>query len=148
VGWRNGPARQCVNDGKGVPVAGEGGDGVQQLEEETGNEGRLTPEGDDGQGWELTEGGSRQWLHFQRHRRASGGRPWTGGNGGDEVVLVVCLRRRKRVGNTKGRAASAMPFINAAGGREGEGGSKAVSVWKRETGGESGGPSAVANGHR
>jgi hypothetical protein len=38
-------------------VAGEGSDGVLQLEE-TGDEGRSTVEGNDGRGWELTEGGS------------------------------------------------------------------------------------------
>jgi hypothetical protein len=49
-------------------VAGEGGDGVLQLEEETGDEGRSTAKGDDGQGWELIEGGSRRRrLHFRRH---------------------------------------------------------------------------------
>jgi hypothetical protein len=39
-------------------VAGEGSDGVLQLEEETGDEGRSMVEGNDGRGWELTEGGS------------------------------------------------------------------------------------------
>jgi hypothetical protein len=38
-GRRNGPARWCFNDGKGVPVAEEGGDKIMQLEEETGDEG-------------------------------------------------------------------------------------------------------------
>jgi hypothetical protein len=57
--------RRCFNGGEGVSVAGEGGDEVLQLEEETEDEGRSTVEGDDGRGWELTEGGSRRRrLHF------------------------------------------------------------------------------------
>jgi hypothetical protein len=117
VGWRNGLARWRFNGGEGVPVAREGGDRVLQLEEETGDEGRSTVEGDDGQGWDLTEGGSRlrRRLHFRRRRHASGGRSWTGGKGG-KVVLVVCLRRRK-IGGRKGWVASAVLFNDTAGGR-------------------------------
>jgi hypothetical protein len=64
VGQINGPVRWCFNGGEGVSVVGEGGDGVLQLEEEMGDEGRLTAEGDDGRGLELTERGSRRRLHF------------------------------------------------------------------------------------
>jgi hypothetical protein len=53
-------ARQCFNDSEVVLVVGEGGDGVLQLEEETGDEGRSTAEGDDGWEWVLTEGGNRR----------------------------------------------------------------------------------------
>jgi hypothetical protein len=112
------------------------------LEEETGDEGRSTAEGDDGLGWELTEGGSRRrrWLHFWRRRCASDGRSWIGGRGG-EVVLMACLQRRKRGWKRKGRAASVMPFISAAGGsgRRGGGGSGVEFAWKREKGREKGG---------
>jgi hypothetical protein len=104
---RNRPAtRSCpwrFNGGEGVPVAGEGGDGVLQLEEETGDEGRSTVKGDNGQGSELTEGGSRRRrLHFRWRQRAPNGRPWAGGRGGGEVVLVACLRKRKRGGKERG----------------------------------------------
>jgi hypothetical protein len=60
VGWRNGMARRCFNDSEVVLVVGEGGDGVLQLEEETGDEGRSTAESDGGWEWELTEGGNRR----------------------------------------------------------------------------------------
>jgi hypothetical protein len=63
--------------GEGVSVAGDEGDEVLQHDRTTGKEGRSTAEGDDGRGWDLTEGGSWRWLHFQRHRCASGGQPWT-----------------------------------------------------------------------
>jgi hypothetical protein len=69
-GWRR------FNGGMGVLVAREGSDGVLQMEEEMGDEGRLMAEGDDDQGWELTEGGSRrrrsgygEVLRWQRWRR-------------------------------------------------------------------------------
>jgi hypothetical protein len=39
VGRRNGPTRRRFNDGEGVPVVGEGGDEVLQLEEDTRDEG-------------------------------------------------------------------------------------------------------------
>jgi hypothetical protein len=67
VGWRNGLIRRCFNDGEGIPVAGDGGDMVLQLEEEMRDEARSTAEGNDGRGWVLTEGGSRRWwrLHFR-----------------------------------------------------------------------------------
>jgi hypothetical protein len=98
-----------------------------------GGEGRSTAEGDNGRGWELTEGGSRR-LHFWRRRCASGGRPWTGGKGG-EVVLVACLRRRKRGKKRKGLVASAMPLISVVGSRGRRRGSRAASAWKTEMGG-------------
>jgi hypothetical protein len=37
--------------------------------------------------------------------------------GGGEVVLVACLRRRKRGGERKGQATSVMSYIGAVGGR-------------------------------
>jgi hypothetical protein len=74
-------------------VAGDEGDKVLQHDRTTWNEGRSTAEGDDGRGWELTEGGSWRWLHFWRRRHASGGRLWTGGKGagGGELALTSCL---------------------------------------------------------
>jgi hypothetical protein len=39
-------------------LAGDEGDEVLQHDRTTWNEGRSTVEGDDGWGWELTEGGS------------------------------------------------------------------------------------------
>jgi hypothetical protein len=39
-------------------LAGDEGDEVLQHDRTTWNEGRSTVEGDDGRGWELTEGGS------------------------------------------------------------------------------------------
>jgi hypothetical protein len=47
-----------------------------QLEEEMGDEGRSTAEGDDGLGRKLIEGSSR-WLHFWWRRHASSCRLWT-----------------------------------------------------------------------
>jgi hypothetical protein len=82
-------------------VAGDEGDEVLHHDRTNGNEGRSTTEGDDGRRWELTKGGSQRRLHFRRCWRASGGRPWTGGKGG-EVVLVACAERRKG-GEKEGR---------------------------------------------
>jgi hypothetical protein len=50
--------------GRGVSVVGDEGINVLQHDRTTGNEGRSMAEGDDSQGWELTEGGSRRRLHF------------------------------------------------------------------------------------
>jgi hypothetical protein len=41
---------------------------------------------------------------------------------GGEVVLVACLRRRKRGGKRKGQVASVMPFNCEVGGRGRRGG--------------------------
>jgi hypothetical protein len=134
VGQRNGPAWQRFNGDEGVSMAGEGGGGVLQLEEETGDEGRSTVEGDDGRWWELTEGGSRRW------RRASGGWPWTGGKG---VGVKWCSWHackggreggKQRGGQRQGRLLS---MRQAA--REGERG-PSIAVSDRHQ--------PVANGHR
>jgi hypothetical protein len=49
-------AGRRFNGGEGVLMAGESDNEVLLLEEEMGDEGRSTAEGDDGRGWELTEG--------------------------------------------------------------------------------------------
>jgi hypothetical protein len=83
-------------------VAGEGGDRVLQLEEDTGDEGRSMAEGDNGRVWELTEGGNR-WLHSRRHRHASGGRPWIGGKGGaGRSGARGVLAKEEEMGEKKG----------------------------------------------
>jgi hypothetical protein len=139
VGQRNGLARWCFNDSEGVLVAREGGDGVLQLEEETGNKGRAILDG----------GGSS----LKGAVSAVGG--FTSGGVGvpsavdcgqeargvGEVVLMACLRRRKRVGKRNGQAASVMPFTGVAGGNGRRGG---CSGWRPRGRDEwrEGGPSA------
>jgi hypothetical protein len=56
------------------------------------------------------------------------------------VVLMACLRRRKRGGKRKGRAASVTSFIGVAGGRGRRGGGVrgGVRIEESETGGERG----------
>jgi hypothetical protein len=77
-----------------------------------------------------------------------------GQEAGGEVVVVACLRRRKRGGKRKGWAASVTPFIDMAGGRGRRGGVRGgVRMEERDGRGE-GGPSAavgdrpVADGRR
>jgi hypothetical protein len=135
---RNRPAtRSCpwrFNGGEGVPVAGEGGDGVLQLEEETGDEGRSTVKGDNGQGSELTEGGSRRRrLHFRWRQRAPNGRPWAGGRGGGRSGACGMLAKEEERGKRKGWAAFVMPLIGVAGGRGRRGGVRgSVHVKERD----------------
>jgi hypothetical protein len=133
-------AGRRFNGGEGVLMAGESDNEVLLLEEEMGDEGRSTAEGDDGRGWELTEGAVGGCSGFTSD--AVGVPPAVGhgqeARGGGEMVLVACLRRRKRVGKRKGQAASAMPFISATGSRERRWGVWAEAPWKRETGGERG----------
>jgi hypothetical protein len=147
VGRRNGPVWRCFNGGEGVPVAGEGGDGVLQLEEEMGDEGRSSasatmagggssPKGavDDGGGF--TSGGVGVAPAVGRGHEARGGQwcSWCACEGGREG------------GGRKGWAASTVPFIGVTGGRGRRGrggGSGAASAWKRETSGERGGPAAA-----
>jgi hypothetical protein len=146
VGRRNGPAWRCFNGGEGVPVAGEGGDGVLQLEEEMGDEGRSSasatmagggssPKGavDDGGGF--TSGGVGVPLAVGRGHEARGGQwcSWCACEGGREG------------GGEKGVGSVDDAFYRRDGrqGKEREGGSGAASAWKRETSGERGGPGAA-----
>jgi hypothetical protein len=146
AGQRNGPLGRRFNDGEGVLVAGEGGDGVLQLEEETGDEGRLTVESDDGRGWELTKGAVGGGSGF-----TSGGVgvPLAVGRGqeaGERSGAHGVLVKEEKKGKKKGVGSIGDAFYRRGGrqGKEREGGSGAEFTWKRD-GQREGGPSMVVS---
>jgi hypothetical protein len=66
-----------------------------------------------------------------------------GQEAGGEVVVVACLRRRKRGGKRKGWAASVTPFIDMAGGRGRRGGVRGGVCMEERDELRDGGPSAA-----
>jgi hypothetical protein len=79
-------------------------------------------EGDDGRGWELTEGGNQRWRRWC----ASDGRPWTGGRGrsGTHVVLAKEEERERK----KGAGGIGDTLLKGSGGKQWKKGWSGIGV--------------------